>query len=122
MKQILSKKEYYAQVTPKKSIRIWWIVALVINIIGVAMGPASILGVISCIVCWVGGNASCNKWWGVALAVCGAIQFILIYVIGGVMPWVMLFVGVYMYQIYDNLDKAYAAYLETGEIPDLKGV
>lgn len=122
MKQILSKKEYYAQITTKKSIKIWWIVALIINIIGVAMGPASILGVISCIVCWAGGNASCNKWWGVALAACGAIQFILIYVIGGVMPWVMLFVGVYMYQIYDNLDKAYATYLETGEIPDLKGV
>lgn len=123
MEQVLSKKEYYNQVTPKKSksLKIWWIVALVINIVGLVMGPASILGVIACLVCWFGGNASCNKWWGIALAVCGAVQLILIYVIGGVVPYVEIIIGVYMFQTYNNLDKAYAQYLETGELPDTAG-
>ena len=124
MKQILSKKEYYNQVTPKKSksLLVWWIVALAINIVGLVIGPASILGVIACLVCWFGGKAGCNKWWGIGLAVCGAVQWILIYVIGGVVPWVEIFIGIYMFQTYNNLDKAYAQYLETGVVPDLKGL
>ena len=124
MEQILSKKEYYNQVTPKKSksLLVWWIVALAINIVGLVIGPASILGVIACLVCWFGGKAGCNTWWGIGLAVCGAVQWILIYVIGGVVPWVEIFIGIYMFQTYNNLDKAYAQYLETGVVPDLKGL
>lgn len=123
MEQILNKKAYYEQVTPKKSksMRIWWIAALVINIVGLVIGPASILGVIACLVCWFGGKTSCNKWWGMALVICGAVQFVLIYAIGGVVPWLEIIVGIYMYQTYNNLDKAYAAYLATGELPNIVG-
>lgn len=123
MEHTLSKKEYYEKVTPKKSksMLICWIIALVINVIGLLLGPASILGIIACLVCWFGGKANCNKWWGVVLSVCGAVQWILIYVIGGVVPFIEIIVGIYIYQTYNNLDKAYAEYLEKGVMPDVTG-
>ena len=123
MYQRVSKKEYYYKVTPKKNkvALVLWILSMVINVVGIVMGPASILGLIACVVCWVGAKMTFSKWWGLALAIWGVIQLGLIYVIGGVVPWAMIVLGVYLFQLLNNLDKAYAKYLQTGELPDTAG-
>ena len=123
MSQRLSKKEYYYAVTPKRNklLLVLWIIADVLNLVGIALGPASVLGLIACIVCGIGVKMTFSKWWGISLLAWGVIQFGLIYVVGGVMPWATLFVGAYVFQILNNLDKSYAEYLKTGELPDTKG-
>ena len=124
MNQALTKKEYYHAMNPKKNKLVWglWILSMVINLIGIVGGPASILGLIACIVCGFGVKSSFNKWWGMTLAIIGGVQWVLVYVIGGVVPLIEIIVGVYVFQILNNLDKAYAEYLKTGSVPDTTGM
>ena len=62
-----------------------------------------------------------DKRWGVVLMVMGVISFIMIGIGLGGQGVVMIVSGWWFYRVLGNLDKAYAQYLETGVIPDLKG-
>lgn len=124
MKQTLSKSEYFRK-TAGKSLRSAWILfALteVLNVVGLIYGWVSLLGLIVCAACGIGIKITLDKRWAIAMLVWGILQAFLVLFLGGFVAWgIILCSAIYFYKVLDNLEKSYAAYLKSGELPDLAG-
>lgn len=122
MNKKLSKSEFYAKASARKY-KVEWIVfwgATIVNALCIIVTPAAIVATLACAVCGIFLKKTMDRRWGVVLLVMGVISFIMMGFTHG-MGIVMIVNGIQFYQVFDNLDKTYARYLETGEIHDLKG-
>lgn len=125
MDRKLSKQEFYAQVSPRKRRPEWiifWIM-MAVNIIDIVIVPFFIVVTLVAAVCGFGIKTTLDKRWGIPLIVLGAAIVLLLIPAGlFVFGMPMVLSGLQFYKVLGNLDKAYTQYLETGVLPDLKGV
>ncbi len=119
----LSKREFYTQ-TDTRKYKLEWIgfwTATILSAFYIIITPWAIVALPSCVICGIFLKKTMDKRWGVVLMVMGVISFIMIGIGLGGQGVVMIVSGWWFYRVLGNLDKAYAQYLETGVIPDLKG-
>ena len=120
----LSKREFYTQTDTRKYKSEWivfWI-TIAVNILDIVIAPFFIVATLVTAVCGFGVKTTLDKRWGIPLIVLGVVTILLmipegLFAFG--MP--MALSGWWFYRVLGNLDKAYAQYLETGVVPNLKG-
>lgn len=122
----LSKSEFYAQTATQKRRPEWilfW-VTIAVSIICIPIGGYVVMAaILACAVCGFGIKKTLDKRLGLVMLVLGVISCLLLLPAGVFGPgMVMALSGWLFYKILGNLDKAYNQYLETGEVPDLKGL
>lgn len=119
----LSKREFYAKTSTRKY-KLEWVVfwgAAIINALCIIVSPGAIVATLSCAICGFFLNKTMDKRWGIVLLVMGVISTIMMgFTLG--MGVVMIVNGLQFYRVFEHLDKAYAQYLESGVVPDFKGL
>lgn len=119
----LSKREFYAK-TSNRKYKLEWIIfwtATIINVFGIIVTPGAVVATLSCAICGIFLKKTMDKRWGVVLIVMGGISALMVGLSLMGLAVLVIISGIQFYRVYGNLDKAYARYLETGVVPDLKG-